>query len=348
MHGVSIAILFGLWLAPVATATAPKSSPEARAAVAAAAGKALQGDVRQALTVLRRVPTTQFGGREAAFRACVLRRFALDGDRSLLANLPLLTARALGIYRAYWRAALLSPTLREEEEERLRLNLIRLLDAPPQSSLNDIEPLLTRRLGEDGYHALTGRTAPLRELMLWKTQTTEQRRVSLPEGDHLTTVHLLADFASFGWSGFATCERSATGGWVRPDAIYAVTPRYRSLEGEDFLVSFVAHESQHYADLQRFPGMAAWELEYRAKLTELVLADTTNRALLAAFAANCSDRQDVPHSYANGRVLEALRSRLELQPSGELGRVPTPDVQAAALAELRTDSARRTPAPPSR
>jgi hypothetical protein len=128
---------------------------------------------------------------------------------------------------------------------------------------------------------------------------------------------------------------------VRPDAIYAVRPGWRDLNGENFLVSFLAHEAQHFADRERFQNLESWELEYRAKLVELMLADTTLTRLLVAFSNSQSDDPAIPHAYANNRVLAALRKRLNLDAEAALDNVPREALRQAVDAELRADTGRR-------
>ena len=125
---------------------------------------------------------------------------------------------------------------------------------------------------------------------------------------------------------------------MRPDALYAVKPRYPDLEDEGFRVSFLGHESQHYADNERFPGLPSWQLEYRAKLAELVMANASRAKLVAAFASNMGNDPEVPHSYANRVVLAALRERLRLAPGADLATAAPEMVRSAALAALRESS----------
>jgi len=345
-----LAPLLGLALAgqsqpPVPAApAAPVSTPAAREALMNAIGHALQGDVGPALETLRTVPAADFAGPAATVRACMLDRFGASAvDPPAAANLSPATARMLAIYRAYWRRALLNPAARAAEEERLRHDLAAALGAPPATTMTEIESRLTARIEAEGLHVLIGVTPPLRELMLWRSQTSEMREVALSEGMHATRVVMLDDFASFGWLGFATCERNYSGGWVRQDAIYAVRPGWDDLNGESFLVSFLGHEAQHFADKEIYGELASWELEYRAKLAELALADRTQARLLDAFAHNQGDDTAIPHSYANKRVLAALRHRLGLAADASFAGVAPDAIRAAAAAELRADSARRTP-----
>lgn len=339
----SIALAAWPALAGQAPLPAPASTPAARSALMGALGQVMQGDMRGALAALRTVPQGDFAGSGAALRSCLLDRFgAHPGAAVPTPPLPPTATRALALYRAYWRAALLDPGRRAADEEALRRSLAALLGLAPATEMDAVETRLQARLEAEGVHALLGRTPPFRELMLWRTQSDEMREIALPEGVHRTRVVLLDDFASLGWAGYATCDRSITGGWVRPDGIYAVRPGWGDLNGEEFLVSFLSHEAQHFADKERYGELASWELEYRAKLAELAMADRTLAQLLEAFAGNQGDDPDIPHSYANKRVLAALRTRLGLAPEAGFDRAPDA-IRAAALAELRADSARRRP-----
>lgn len=318
----------------------PALAPEAREAMQTALGQALQGDMSAALTALRRLPDDRFTGPAAAIRTCMLGRFGAAANTPAPA-LPPTATRALALYQAYWRAGLLDPAAWTAAEERLRTGLVTLLGLPAATTLDDTEAPLLARLETEGVHALGGITPPFRELMLWRGQTSAVREVALPEGVHRTRVFMLDDFASLGWAGYATCDRSHTGGWVRADGIYAVSSGWGDLREEAFQVSFLAHEIQHFADKENYGNLPPWELEFRAKLTELALARTSQALLLEAFSHSQSDDRGMPHPYANAGVLAALRTRLGLAADAGFAGVAPDAIRSAARAELLADSARR-------
>jgi hypothetical protein len=124
----------------------------------------------------------------------------------------------------------------------------------------------------------------------------------------------------------ATCGVAQTGGWAKPDALYAVRASY-DLASEEFRVSYLAHEGQHFADYARYPMLEQPELEYRAKLTEIALSTTTTATLLANFASLGGDSRDSPHAFAARRVTIALQG------------VPMERVREAAVEKLRDSTA---------
>jgi hypothetical protein len=328
----------------VTTPRSHASSPPAERAVAEATGAALQADGRRAVSLLRRVPEREFDSEDRAFRACMLDRFggAPGIERSGLAD-PF-ARQTLDAYRTYWSAVLSRPSARAEAEATLLRALRHSLGRDDFADFDALEPALVERLERSGFHALLGRTLPLLELMLWSQQETRSIRVELPEGAHVTDVVFLDKFASLGWADYATCGRRGAGGWATAQALHAVVPRYSSLNGEEFRVSFLGHETQHFVDLARFPSLAPWELEYRAKLVELARADATRARVLRKLTEDQGDDPGSPHAYANKRVLAALRQRLGLPPGGRLDVVAARRLRAVAADELRADTQRRIPA----
>jgi hypothetical protein len=255
-----------------------------------------------------------------------------------------LADRALAIYRDYWHTAMLHPQLRAAEEQRLQTRLRRLLGAPRQANLDALEPRLADALKKEGLHSLQGRTGLLRELVIWSTQDEKMVPVDLPDGQYQAKVEFLDGFRSFGWSHYATCGRAATGGWATDEALFAVVPRYESLESEEFRVTFLGHETQHFSDKGRFKGLKDWELEYRAKLVELAFADTTRTKVLKRFVVDQGTDPESPHSYANRAVLSDMVKRLQLGSADELFTVDLARLQSAARDALLEDSEKRTKA----
>jgi hypothetical protein len=199
---------------------------------------------------------------------------------------------------------------------------------------------LKAAIEERGGHAITGMTVPYMELVVWAAEEDRQYDVALPEGPVAVHVRLLDDFTTLGWLGFATCDRHYSGGWAESDRLYCVRDAY-DLESEEFAVSYLLHEGQHFADYERFPGLPQEDLEYRAKLAELARAEATLRDLVTWFAANRA-AEGPPHSRANHRVIRDLGEALGVgEPPWDA--VSDADLRAAAERLLRADAASRSP-----
>ena len=331
--------------APAAHAAAPRAStPAAEDAIDAATSAILRGTADEAVAALSRVPASAFSPKDAVFRACTFARFERAAPPRLLDDSgDPFVSEVLRLYRDYWWHALKAPAQRQAHGERLLASLRALIGpaAGPAGDFDTLEPILDAELLRRGFHAQTGRTQPLRELMLWRRQDSRRYHVQLPEGPYDVQVELLDDFVSRGWSAYGRCERGSAGGWATDKALYAVVPAYDKdggLGSEAFRVVFLGHETQHFADQNRYPGIASWELEYRAKLVELAQARQVSAKRLRGFITAQGDDEDSPHTYANKRVVAALAARLG---GRSPDRVSVEQLQAAATAELLADSARR-------
>jgi hypothetical protein len=324
-------------------ATAAAYQP-ADSAMRRALASALQAQGREAVATLRALDPAKLGERYVSTRSCMLER--LDARRS--PAIPLsdrFLAGVLATYREYWLRSLRAEHPLPENEAWLLATLnarVKAEGGKTVANMDELEPALEGLIRAHGYHPLLGVTRPLRELMLWKTGTETRYDVMLPEGTQAVTVVFMDGFASLGWAGFATCDRHHSGGWTKPDRLYAVRSAY-DLASENFRVSYLAHEAQHFADNRHFPQLEQQdELEYRAKLVELAVGKATVYDLLDNFAANTGNDVSVPHSYANGRVVRNLGKRLNPDASNApVWRDASIErINAAAADLLRDDTAR--------
>jgi hypothetical protein len=313
---------------------------EPEALVTQAVGAILQADGRSALALLDRVDESGLSEKDRATVACMRGRLAGAGQAQVDAESGV-AGRALTIYRNYWRAAMREPDARTSAEQRLETELRQLLGASRDADMDALEPLLAEALRKEGDYSLQGQTGLLRELMIWSRQETRIMRVALPEEERDVKVELLDDFKSMGWGEYGTCGRRSTGGWATDEALFAVVPRYPGLDHEEFRVTFLGHETQHFADKAKFQDLQPWALEYRAKLVELAQANTTRAEVLDRFFENRNGDPAESHSYANDRVLEDVAARLDLATANALYRVDISALQSAAAALLREDTRRR-------
>jgi hypothetical protein len=342
MRTAVLILLASSWAALIHAAETAGTTPAAQQAIAKATGAALQADVRQALAELRAVDAGQFSGVDARLRNCMLTRFGQEISADPLGpKLDPFTQEVFGSYVEYWRTAFLGPEARTNAQTTLEAKLRAIVKADDKAGDFDaLEEHLKRELTGRGYHVLLGQTGLLRELMLWRQQSSLTYRVPLPEGEQEARVEVLDGFVSLGWADYALCNYRGTGGWAKDGVLFAVRPRYVSLEVEEFRVTFLGHETQHAVDQREFPGLAAWQLEYRAKLVELALARETRAQVLRRFTEDQGDDPASPHSYANRRVLRDMCQSLDLPADADLNRQPMEAVQQAAVSLLRADGKR--------
>ncbi len=327
-----------LFLANPAEGEAPsESSPEARAELSQAIGAVLRGEGEPAIEMLETVSEAELSSRDRALRSCSLARIK-GTPASPQEDLDPFVVRLLTAFRDYWQRALTDKDNRSQLERKLHADLSLLTDQPSLTDPIATETAIFARLEDLGLHAQMGRTGVLRDLMIWSSETQSVEQVPLPEGSHATTVTYLDQFQSRGWSSYFTCNRTGTGGWTTSDGLFAIVPAYASLSDENFQVNFLAHESQHFADFERFRELPQWRLEYRAKLVELAYAEKTRERILHRFESNQSDNIEDSHSYANRLVLENIEERLELNAEQNVSDILPERLRATAKALLHADS----------
>lgn len=339
---MSLLLSLLLLSAPGAAAASPATTPPAvEREVRSVIGAILRAEGDNARTILRGLPSEALDEKDRQFQGCALSRLdpgmpvtamvTSPGDAAFVHDLLIL-------YRTYWRDGTVSGAGRAAAERDLLAGLARLLGRPAFKDIEEAEPLIAARLKAAGLFSQEGRTGVLRDLMIWGRETRNVQHVPLPEGGNDTQVNYLDGFISRGWSAYLSCDRTGTGGWTTQDGLFVIVPSYASLTDEHFRVNFLAHESQHFADKRRFGTLPSWRLEYRAKLAELAYADSTRDKVLDAFTSNQGDDAADPHSYANKRVLEAMRRRLALPAAAGLKEVPLDRLHQAAVDQLKADS----------
>lgn len=302
------------------TASAEAPHPEERFAIAI--GAALQGEGARARLEMLAIPRGSLGDNERKIADCLIQRMAPASRPERRPGQSHFAFDVLHAFQTYWHATLSGSHDPNTAEEELRKVLLQLLSRSDNVSLDALAPDLEAALRAEGWWSLQGRTGRLRELMLWRVQEERVFDVILPERQFSTRVMLLDDFASLGWGDFATCGKRGAGGWATDERLYAVVPRYASLDGEEFRVTFLGHETQHFADLQDHPELEPWMKEYRAKLVEIAMLNDTRDRVLAKFIEDRGGDRSSPHSFANLRIIDELVRRFNLKAASGLFDVP--------------------------
>lgn len=236
-------------------------------------------------------------------------------------------------YQKYYRDAFYLEQSPEEAAEGLRARLAGLLGAGA-ASLDELEELTAEAFHAGGFHFLGGRTGGCYGPYIWRTEELRRYEVELPESVQEYAVKLLGGFVMESWLSYLTFGLSGTGGWSNGDGLIHCVKRHYDLESESFQVSLLKHEAQHASDQSRYPGMSSADLEYRAKLVELIYSEERQllgRFLQEADAANPGSG----HGLAAERIVRGFARR---QDGDGLAALPIETVRAAALELFRESS----------
>ena len=271
----------------------------------------LDADVKPALDFLTSSDSRPLSAKDRQFKTAFENRFGFKNDQSdWPGNSDHALSELLNIYRTYWRVSLL------DTSARLDSVLIKQLAALLEKkygvikdisvSSDELDIYLKKMIGTEGYFTTGfGKTGRLYDLLIWKKEQDTLYVFSV--GDERTSAHVIFmdDFLTLGWEQYATLDRYYPGGWATDSALYCVKKAY-DLTSEDFLISYLAHESRHFADYKLFLKLTPADLEYRAKLVELSLADSTLYSLIDFFIGNANAESDNSHSVADYYAIRDL------------------------------------------
>jgi len=314
----------------LAACAGPAGRPERQSDLAGAVAPLFEADGATAVARLKLLAPDQLDAKDLAHRDCILARLGSSSTESAAdGSVPRPVKVVLDAYRTYWTGALNGREKRAQAEATLAQQL-RSATGSQSADPDQLGAAAIELVQAQGLHALGGVTPPLREFLVWRQQAGAVQTIELPDDRIEVSVTYLDGFLSTGWLGWATCDRNFTGGWTTREGMMVVRPAW-DLASEDFRVSLLAHESQHFSDYRRFPKLEAPDLEYRAKLVELSLAEATQGRLLDTFGVNADRNRASPHAFANYWVTTRLSARLGVR---RLADSPAGAVRAAALAEL--------------
>jgi len=217
-------------------------------------------------------------------------------------------------FHTYWKSVMIDSLAIEKADSLFERKMARYLfkekygseNVPVDSIQQNLYKYSNEFVNEKGYFSNAfGKTGMLYDLFLWKKNDVVKYTIELIDDTVEVTVHLMDDFISTGWSHYTTFGKSYTGGWANREALFCVVSAY-DLTSENYKVSYLAHEGQHFSDYKRYPALQQRDLEYRAKLVELVKSNSTTYDLLNKFIKNSSGEPINAHAFANYCVIKNL------------------------------------------
>lgn len=246
-------------------------------------------------------------------------------------------------YQRYYRDVFYLRIAMEQAESKLKERLVKLLGIPDaQIDLCDLEQTHLFYLFESrGLHFLGGKTSGFYGPYIWRTTEIVSYDVALPDGVEPYSVKLLDSFLMRSWIDYLSFGEIGPGGWTDGDGYINCVKSAWDFESESFRVSLLKHEAQHAQDLKMNENMSSQDLEYRAKLVELIYS--TERNLLCAFAqeAGASDPNN-GHAMAAHRILQGFADKLGVDAVSPES-IPLEQIQTIARELFENSKDKRTP-----
>ncbi|QSX07251.1 hypothetical protein JYG23_07880 [Sedimentibacter sp. zth1] len=214
------------------------------------------------------------------------------------------------IYQNYYRNVFWLNTLKEDAEKMLFQELWMYCgsksDLPKDSYIEcEIEKIVKR----EGYEYLGGDTQGFWGPYIWKSSTKVTYEVELPSGIELYTIIMMDGFISRSWLDFISFGMTGTGGWTGKDGILCCVSNLYDVESNEFNISFLKHEAQHAFDKKIYSDIESVDLEYRAKLVELIYWPNNEKIRDILREADNSN-PDNTHSMAAYRIVNELSQKI--------------------------------------
>ena len=252
----------------------------------------INGDMKGAIAYMREHDEFQdiLPAYIAIFENCEYRNY----------DVPEFLNQILLLYQVYYRDVFYCGLPETEAADKLLTQMKALLNLPDAE-----EELLTEQLQSvfeaKGYHALFGKTQGYYGPYIWRDTVSTVYRVELPGGTAEYTVNILKGFVFRSWMDYLTFGRFGTRGWASPDGTINCIEQAYDFDSDRFQISLLKHEAQHTVDMKQFPDIKASELEYRAKLVELIYFNDVG--LLQKFLSEADERKtNDSHAIASARL----------------------------------------------
>lgn len=271
-------------------------------------GYIVKGDLRGAINYVKQFPE----------QADLYNRFmaVFDREQYISCEVNDVLNDILTAYQQYYRDVFYLCTDKGQSEASLRDRLTGIIGITDNSvaetnvELCDLEQhQLAELFQQQGFHFLGGRTSGYYGPYIWRTTEIVSYDVELPEGIQTFPVKFLDGFIARSWTDYLSFGEVGSGGWVDSEGYINCVKSAWDFDSESFRISLLKHEAQHARDLQIDKEMSSEDLEYRAKLVELIYSDERN--LLPAFAqeADSADKSN-GHAMAAYRIIKGFSDAL--------------------------------------
>lgn len=275
----------------------------------------IDGNIRPALDLLESYDHVSLSEKELTFKTEFENRFKFSTDSSNYRNneTPPLSD-LLKLYVRYWRESVLDISGNYEQSLMNDVSDFLKINFPPAEHIEPVKEKLDIYLKDyitslGFYTTGFGKTGKYFDLLVWKTEEEKNYSFKMHEEETNVKVVFMDDFITLGWEEYATLGKLYPGGWATKESLFCVKKAYDT-ESENFKISYLAHESRHFADYKLFPKLKSTDLEYRAKLTELSLLKNNLYNVIAFFISNSNYDSDNGHSVANYCVIRDLSEKL--------------------------------------
>lgn len=218
----------------------------------------------------------------------------------------------LKIYQIYFRDCFYIRLDREEAKEKLIKTLAEQIGVEADEEV--ICEKLKELFNKGGYNFLGGDTNGYYGPYIWKDSKRAVYNVELPEGNYEFGINMLDGFIMRSWMAYLSFGEKGTGGWTDKDGTINCVASDYDVDSDRFRLQLLKHEAQHSMDMKRWKDIEPSELEYRAKLVELI--NWKDNSLLNKFIYEADEKRSFDsHSVASLRIYKEMSDYAGLEQS---------------------------------
>lgn len=214
------------------------------------------------------------------------------------------------IYQNYYRNVFWRNIPNEEAKKLLFQELTIFSGTKPNLPNDDnIEEEIEKMVKAEGYECLCGDTSGFFGPYIWESSTKVTYEVELPSGIQPYTIIMMDGFISRSWLDFISFGETGTGGWVGKDGTLCCVRSLYDTESEEFNISFLKHEAQHAHDKKKYLDITTVDLEYRAKLVELIYWHNDEK-IKEIYSEADNTNPNNGHSVAAYRIISEMSQKI--------------------------------------
>ncbi len=278
-------------------------------------------------------------------------RFSSDNEKSEVLCKNSVINDLCSFYQDYWKIKLLnSPVncdsiLYQKLSHYLVDNKLTTLTFEELSKSIKDDSELTRVIGNEGFHCKFFLLNGIQDLLIWDKESRSIYSIDLPENNIDINVVFIENYILKGAANYATFGYSQIGGWASNEdsSLFCNKGTYK-LNSEKFQYSYLKHESVHFVDIEKYPNLESADLEYRAKLIELIYCTekTIYKRLDEFIIGSSNETRDNSHPFANHHLISQLSKEFfntEFETDiSKWKSIPPEDINKVSLALFRKGS----------
>jgi hypothetical protein len=223
------------------------------------------------------------------------------------------------IYEDYWKIKLLNNQVNCDSILYYKISHYLVDNKLTELSLDELlktikdDSELTKVIEKEGFYCKFLLLNGIQDLLIWYKQSSSKYSIDLPENNIDVNVIFIENYVLKGSSDYATFGHSQIGGWAsnKDSSLFCNKGVYK-LKSEKFQYSYLKHESIHFLDIKDYPNLESADLEYRAKLIELIYCTekTIYKRLDEFIIRSSNENRDNSHPYANYHLICQLSKKL--------------------------------------